>query len=118
MPVNSWTQGKKDASGNIVKADASRAGWYMLKLNADSTLVFNDPFSCGFGFEKHGRWQQQNDSIIRFLYNSKVGYMNNKGTIAINETEIYKIVLMEKEALILEQQAVETPRTLIFIANK
>jgi hypothetical protein len=116
--INSWTQGKKEASGKIVQADASRGGWYMLKLNADSTMIFNDPFSCGFGFEKQGTWHMQSDSVIRFVFTKKVGYMNNKGVTEINETELYKIIRLEKNALILEQLAGEKPRILIFTAIK
>lgn len=114
---NSWTQGKIDANGKVVKADPSRGGWYSMTLNSDNTVLFSDPVNCGFGHEKSGKWYyNKKDKTVTFNFTKQVGYMNKPGTTDINETVTYKIESISDNQLILKQ--VDQEKTLQFILTK
>ena len=101
---NDWTQGRIDATGNVVKAEVNRGGWYQLAINTDSTLVFSDPFTCGFGHKRQGNWAiNKADTTVTFHFYKRAGYMNTPGTTDINETETYKITKLNAEELILSK---------------
>jgi hypothetical protein len=102
--INSWTQGKLDKSEKVIKADVNRGGWYSLILNKDLTTTFGDPVSCGFGSERQGNYSiNKKEKTITFAFTKKVGYVSAPGTTDINETEVYKILRLKKEELILEK---------------
>lgn len=114
---NSWTQGKIDPNGKVVKADPSRGGWYSLQINPDETVLFSDPVNCGFGHEKKGKYSiNKKDKTITFNFTQQIGYTNAPGTTDINETVTYKIERINKSELILKMVGQE--KTLQFILTK
>jgi hypothetical protein len=117
--ANRWTQGKIDQNGKVVRAEVNRGGWYLLNINRDTTVVFSDPFTCGFGHERQGKWKlSQKDTTITFLFSKRTGYMNSPGTIDIDETEIYKIIKLSEDELILKLMLEGKYSTLSFIKTK
>src|SRR6185369_2452695 len=102
--TNSWTQGQIDPEGKIIKAKVNRGGWYHLNINTDATVVFSDPFTCGFGYRRDGKWTlNQLDSTVTFYFDRRAGYMNSPGTSNINEIEIYKIEKLTADELLLKK---------------
>lgn len=106
--TNSWTQGRIDADGKVIKAEVNRGGWYHLNINTDTTVVFSDPFTCGFGHKREGKWtMSKSDTTVIFYFDKRVGYMNSPGTADIKETEIYKIEKLTVDELILKKMGQE-----------
>ncbi len=102
--INNWTQGKTDKNDKVIKADVNRGGWYSLILNKDMTATFGDPVSCGFGHERQGTYSvNKKDKTLTFVFTKRVGYVSAPGTTEINETEVYKILKLKKEELIIEK---------------
>ena len=100
----SWTQGQINEEGNVIRAEVNRGGWYQLDIQSDSTIIFSDPFSCGFGKSRTGKWTiNKIDSTITFHFRKRIGSMNSPGTYKINEVEIYKIEKMTADELILKK---------------
>jgi hypothetical protein len=116
--TNSWTQGKIESNGNVIKANASRGGWYNLKIKKDNSVIFSDPFNCGIGHEHQGNWTiNKLDKTVTFIFTKQVGYVNSPGNSEINETEIYKIEKLTKTELILTKVGQEKTLPFIRIEN-
>lgn len=114
--INNWTQGKIDQNGTVVKADINRGGWYQLNINSDTTVIFEDPFTCGFGHKRDGKWQLNKlDKTATFTFFKSIGYMNSPGTVNINEMEIYKIKKLTSDELILSRRVGESESIMPFI---
>jgi hypothetical protein len=97
-----WSEGKIDQNNTIVPANIGRGGWYHLKLNEDSTVIFADPFTCGFGYERQGKWTlDAKNRSLTFKFSVKRGYLNSPGTANISETESYQIKKISSGELIL-----------------
>jgi hypothetical protein len=117
--IKSWTQGKIDPNGKVIQADITRGGWYQLNINTDKTVIFGDPFTCGFGHERHGKWTlNMVDTTVTFSFSKRVGYMNSPGTAYIHETEIYKIEKLTAEELILTLTVDGQERTMPYVRTK
>ncbi len=117
--INSWTQGKIDQNGNVIKAGKSRGGSYQLNINSDSRVIFRDPFTCGFGQERNGKWTlNKMDTTVTFIFSKSVGYINSPMTSNINETEIYKIKKLTSDELILKKLSDGIERIVPFIKTK
>ena len=117
--TNSWTEGKINSEGVVIQADINRGGWYRLNINSGGTVIFGDPFSCGFGSERQGKWTlKETDSTLSFTFSKRVGYMNSPGATEIKETEIYKIIKLTTDELILMQLVNGNKQMLPFIKTK
>ena len=117
--INSWTQGKIDQNGKVIQADINRGGWYQLNINPDTTVIFGDPFTCGFGHERHGKWTLKDvDTTVTFSFSKRVGYMNSPGTANINEIEIYKIKTLTADEIVLTRTVDGKERTMPFVRTK
>jgi hypothetical protein len=116
---NSWTQGKIDPNGIVIKADINRAGFYYLDIHLDTTVVFRDPYTCGEGFERHGKWTlSKADTTITFFFTKRFGYMEATREKDINETETYKIKKLTTDELILTHTVGLIGETWPFIKTK
>jgi hypothetical protein len=117
--IKSWTEGKIDQNGKVIQADINKGGWYQLNINSDKTVIFGDPFTCGFGHERYGKWTLNNvDTIVTFIFSKSVGYMNSPGTENINEIEIYKISKLTEDELVLQRTVDGKQRTMPFVKTK
>ena len=102
--INKWIQGKIDSDGTVVQADINRGGWYYLDIHSDTSVVFGDPFTCGFGYERFGKWTfNKTDTTVTFFFRKKARYLHNPDTVNINEKKIYKIEKIISSELILKQ---------------
>jgi hypothetical protein len=100
--IKSWTEGKIDQSGKVIKADIKRGGLRFLDINSDTTVVFKGSIDCGFGHERHGIWKLNGvDTTVTFTFTKKVGYEKPTKTTEIDETEIYRIEKVTADELIL-----------------
>ena len=116
--VKSWTQGKIDQIGKVIQADINRGGWYQLNINPDTTVILGDPFTCGFGHERHGIWTLNRvDTTVTFLFSKRVGYMNSPGTIDIKETEVYNIKKLNAGELLLTRTVDGKEMTMPYLRN-
>ncbi|MCX6303893.1 MAG: hypothetical protein NT040_02905 [Bacteroidetes bacterium] len=117
--IKSWTQGKIDQNGKVIQADINRGGWYQLNINPDSTVIFGDPFTCGFGHERYGIWTLNRvDTTVTFSFSKRVGYMNSPGTVDIKEIEVYKIKKLNTGELILTRTVDGEEMTMPFVVTK
>ncbi|MEI7661476.1 MAG: hypothetical protein WCK34_04735 [Bacteroidota bacterium] len=117
--IKRWTQGKIDLYGKVIQADINRGGWYQLNINPDTTVVFKDPFTCGFGHERLGKWKFNNlDTTVTFTFSKSVGYINSPGTADINDRETYKIKKLTAGELILTGVVKGKERTMPFVRTK
>ena len=102
--INKWTQGKFDSVGNVIQADINRAGPYLLEVKEDSTVIFSNPFGCGFGHSRSGSWKvNKADTTITMFFTIQNGYLRTPGTINISEIETYKVDRLTNHDLILRK---------------
>lgn len=103
--TNKWTEGKIDQNGKVVMAEINRGGHAQLVINADSTVIEGGRPNCGFGHQREGKWLlNKTDTTTTFTFSKRVGYMNSKETANISEIEIYKIVKLTSQELILTRK--------------
>lgn len=114
--TNIWEEGKIGQSGNVIKADVNREGWYRLGIYSDDTVKFWEPLSCGFGYQRLGTWTlSQTDTVITFFFTKRFRYMNKPDTVDINITESYKIKLLTTDNLILTNLVGQTEKIWPFL---
>ena len=113
--INSWTQGKINSEENVVQADINRAGFYALILKDDIKVIFNGSFSCGIGSSCSGKWTiSALDSIINFNYSRQYNYLKHIDSDN-NQSEVYKIALLNEKSLLLTQMSDSSKNILVFL---
>lgn len=102
--IKVWTQAKIDINGKVVQTEINRSGWCHLIMNADTTVIFEGPPNCGFGYQRLGKWKLNTvDSMITFSFSKKIGYVNVSDFTFINESETYKINKLTQNELIISR---------------
>ncbi len=102
--VKHWTKGTLNNSmDGVLQPKMSRGGILKIHLKKDQTVVYSNPFSCGFGTYKEGVWELDRSAhVLRLTLTSHKGYFNNPTDSTINEMILFNVIKLTKMELILE----------------